>query len=128
MSIFQVADNFMTLDEKINQLNKWEEEGILTEEHKEKFDKIFDIFESAKDMIKDVQKKKEYCEQYMKTLDKIEKDQLEAIKNAYKHFDSTYEIVEKELTEDKQVENTNENKVSKEDFLAMMQDLFNSWQ
>lgn len=117
----------MTLEEKIDQLNTWDETGVLTEEHKEKFDKIFEIFESTKDILEDIKMKKKYCEQYMKSLDSIEKDQLDTIKNTFKHFNSTYDIIEKELTQE-EVENTDKNQISKQEFLKAMQMLFDSWQ
>lgn len=116
----------MTLDEKINQINEWEEKGLISDENIEKLNKIFDIFENAKDIIEDVKAKKTYCEEYLKSLESVEKDQIKKIQNTFAHFNSTYELIKSELTEE--VENTDKNKITKDQFLEIMQALFNKCQ
>lgn len=118
----------MNFLEKINQLENWDNEGLISNEKYEKFNKIFKLVKDSQRSLNELENKIEQCEKYLDMLEDRKDQERETMRNAFKHFESTYKMLEEEIRAKEEVENTNEVEVTFEEFLKDMMDTFNKWQ
>lgn len=115
--------------EKVNQLAKWNCQGKLTQEHYKKFNNIFDCVDETKAMLAEIKDKKEKTQQYLEFLNQKEKEQNERLKNIFIHFEYAFNSLSKEIEErEKRVENTCRERITKDEYLKELFELFNQWQ
>ena len=118
----------MNFLEKINQLEKWDNEGLISNEKHEKFNKIFKLVEVSNKSLKETKNKIEQCEKYLGMLEDKKNQEIETMSNAFKHFESTYKMLEEEIRAKEKVENTDKEEITFEEFLKDMMETFNKWQ